>query len=421
MAKFKRLPLLLVLILLVPAILWLRRDRGARPDHLVECGHDGPADTSSLIDDIKAVPEFHDCQRFIVYQGDEPVYDSLFAIYASSTLRGPIRSLAGPGVPAVVPGANLVAANLTPPPVRLVPVALIVAGNAYAPLGIEAGLNCLFLGVEDQASDKWVAYILKKVPTGEAGCTKVEFPRDDTSQAKRLEVKRTVAPGFENPEDYPPVARWDWDPKARQQYIGIYCDGAWCEIGEQDFTPSDPLPMPSGLTTGERRVRAIKGWYDQQFLAKRGPNGKLVPSGVRGTIVAHPDLGAKEDADFMAGYVEVASVYLETPGGPDEEALKEYEDKFAFVPNAPNTTDGSRRLLIKGAAGDKWEGRIPKTSGWMSYTFLGHKDKSITRRPVRDEFKSKGYTVPGVARWRWMKNDEGTWTRCSAGCCEMSE
>ncbi len=433
-----------ITLAIVAVVLWMR---DPDPGLLVECGHHGPGPLveSALIDPIKDVPEFHDCQRFIVDVERVATYDSLFAIYASASLPSLIRQLGEPlkqdAVTVVgtgnvateladLPGIprdsvrSLVATTIVfSAPHKLVAVGLIVAGNDYDALGIKPGVNCLYVGRYDLADgipESWFAVVLNSVSGPEANCSETDVTQIDPARSKRLQVTRVIASEFTADSDYPPVARWDWDVANRQQYIGIACGAAWCEVGEAGFLPSAALPVVEGLTSKQRRVRTVKGWYDQQFLAKKGPAGKLVPSGVLGTIVADPDLGSKEDADFEAGYVPVARVYLASPGTPDAEALEEYQSKFAFVPQSSLEPDGARVLTLKGKRNEtKWNARIRKSDFW--FPPIKYKSKDITRRPVRQEFIDAGYEVPAVARWRWMKKDEGTWTRCSAGCCEMSQ
>lgn len=428
-----------------------------RRNTLVECGHDGPALPSSLIDAIKAVPEFHDCQRFIVEEHGALRYDSVFAIYASSTLGGvegalgaPIEEPAAAAPPPGVPATGVTAVAPNPPaqgrsvdssrvPItvalarnhRIAAVALIVAGGAYDRLGITAGLNCLYVGryvvPGSGGPPVWFARMVNQVPDSAAGCGADSLSQVDPSRTRPLKVLRSTFADFPRPADYPDVARWDWDQGKQQQYIGIRCGAGWCEVGAEDFVPSPPLPVAVDAPLAERRVRLIKGWYDQQYLAK-SVGKKLVPSGVLGTIIADTALGDRTADDFRAGYVPVARVILETPGAPDPEALAMYESKYNFIKSAPMTPDGARELLISGdIASPKWNARIPSPEAGgpdgsgAGAGPLNHRQKDITFREVSSAFKGGPYKVPAVARWRWLKTDEGTWTRCTEGCCELSK
>lgn len=391
-------------------------------DSRPECGHSPPIHISSpVIDAIKNVPGFHDCQKLIVVDSTTRVrsYGTLAAIFASATLgslsdppvstAGGSNTAGGPGGSGGTNSGGVLMQSATV-------VAIVWAETRHERLGIEAGLNCLYLIFSRSLVNNvpsltdWRA---RMVPKGTSDATCGETSLNNLPSGTDLEVRRTQVAGFTAPTDYPPVARWDWDPQHMEQYIGIACATAWCDVGPAGFTPSAALPVDANASTGERRVRVIKGWYDQQYLAKNGPGNTIVPSSIMGTIIADPELGDREQSEFDDGYVDVALVTLAADPGSDETAaFDEYKKKHNFA------SDRSTQLSIRSSAGEYWSMRIQRAAGW--FRFVSRKHKNVKMRPMETAVVGT-YAVPAVARWRWMRNDEGTWTRCTDGCCEMSD
>lgn len=403
-----------------------------------ECGHDA-ADTipSALFAGLEHIPEFHDCQRFVLTSDTGPRYDSLYAIYASRTLEWIIDSL-GPSLPNTLTQLQADSAYRArvrnpnapvPPPDPGSPVrpyhavesaALVAAEGDYPRLGISRGLNCLYVGrftaSATDGSETWFARMVPNVAREDASCDLRAF--GDLPPGTDLQVARSVSTEFTRSSDYPPVARWDWDRREKQQYIGIKCGVAWCEIGPVGFTPSPPLPVASNADSSVRRVRLIKGWYDQQLLAKLTEDGGMQPSGVLGTVIADPRLGQWSDADFLEKHADVAQVVLEVLEGNERRTLMYYQKKYNVH---PARYDGPAKLAIRNTAEENpsgyWNARIRRGGLFGLFT---DKNVNIVRRAVDRTTFNESYVVPAVARWRWIQGDEGIWTRCTDGCCEMS-
>jgi hypothetical protein len=397
------------------------------PGDLVECGHDADHVSSPVIDAIRDVPEFHDCQRFIVHERSARRYDSLHAIYAASyldtltTVLGPLliepqESVSQRREPKVIRTGTgtLVITDRLVVDHRAATVAVILSGGPYAALGIEPGLNCLYVGRYVEVASRPEQWFARMEPQGNvtsASCDKSSVR--EFGRGKDLQVNAETAEGFTQDTDYPAVARWDWDDVNHQQYIGLKCGAAWCEVGDTSFVPSPHLDVDRAARPQARRVRSIKGWYDQQFLATADRAGRLVPSRILGTIIAEPDVGSKTADDFAADYVTVARVILESSDPTDAAALANYRRKFNFRGRADD--DPEAVLMIKSLPDTLWRARIrgPPSAPAPLY-------RRVRFRPVPTAFLTQGYRVPAVARWRWMVTDEGTWTRCPEGCCEMS-
>ena len=212
---------------------------------------------------ISDIHEYHDCQRLI----ENGRYGPLVGIFAH---RNVARFEAWTGFHGGILAATIVdfVGDKTPLP--------------YDSLGIVPGTNCLILKADDQFT--WAAAIISlPVVVDSLGhrhyraCSDTYSWNDVPPTARELEVKRQ-----RNGVDYrgrpiaPPVARWDWDPRAKLNYIGIKCtQKVWCEIGWPGFDTSVAI---RDRVTGRG---IIKGYYDQQFLANADGSA---PSSVFGTI-----------------------------------------------------------------------------------------------------------------------------------------
>jgi hypothetical protein len=297
---------------------------------------------------------------------------------------------------------------------------VVYADTSYSRLGIEKGLNCLYVWTYQTTIPSATVWGARMVPKGTARtCPDTTVPL--LPSGKDLEVKNFTPVGsYADPEDYPDVARWDWDATNDGQYIGIKCGAAWCEVGEKGFTPSLPMPGVDEAKSQYTRVLAIKGWHDRQMLA-RLEGGKLVPSGVEGIIWPDSGLRGREEGAYQ-GWVQSANVVLQARDAEDE-VVDTYKRKYNFERTSfakPVQMDIRRFPQAPAADGtpipDVWTVNV-KRHVWL---FLkDHEKRDLVFRPVGSDFTS-AYKIPGVARWRWLDYDEGSWTRCSEGCCEMS-
>jgi hypothetical protein len=411
------------------------------------------------------VPEFHDCQKFLIR--DATQYGPLVAIFAAWELdRIFMRIDSAAGLPSTArsgtkppsdsvrpdepsrrtstrPESASSAARSSPPGSSLTPTTGSTATTAKAgsgsPFGLAAalivnlgdrykvddfdirpGYSCLYLWRAGNA--KWKAIILP-VPD-EKVCIQ---PLGIDSVGTNVGLKVVEDHGGGNdPAEYPPVARWDYDPVSKQQYIGIKCGAAWCEIGSKNFKPNAPY------TAMTERVGRIKGWFDEQYLAitKTGTGGATppLPSRLKGTLIPHPELGEYDSATFKNQWPVVAYVALDG----DAQGLAYYKTKLnlerAPVGNLNTLNEiaicmGTKALCLPAGStskctvdgsepGDKvlWWTRITAaTSRDVIYKCVRREDHSVIQPPIH---------IPGTARWRWLLNDETSWTRCIEGCCE---
>jgi len=452
---------------------------------------------------ITDIPEFHDCQKFIVpgIEGHPSQYQSLFAIFAAYKLDSIVGALSfdnttwsssnisvatvdasgrvtgvSPGtvvinatstvaqnrraslavtvttnappvkpVPVVAPGPGVsvrvgdsfsVAATLGAPTTTSLPVGEIYTyGAGYDALGIGPNFNCLFLYFD--ATGNLSAKVVNVGLPGSNG--KACFDASNfNDQGRPLEVFRT--PGLAD-SDYPPAARWDWDPVNNRQYIGIKCGAAWCEIGSRGarpFTVSAGHAPELASTITVPRVLGVKGWYDEQFLAVKDGSGQFVPSGLKGIVIPDPDLVSKHKGNFDQKWVHVAYVGLDTMTGAPE-AAKYYKQKFNFdpVPAQLPLTHMNMLSMCYGTRSDCHVPSPPPAEGcgpeqklpfiWFIKRVWVRLDapsggrpmyRCVTRRDHAAGLPPNG-TNPATARFRWLALDETTWNYCEvAGCCE---
>jgi hypothetical protein len=330
--------------------------------------------------------------------------------------------------------------------------AYVYAEGDYDHLGIGRGGNCLFVWLDGPERSVWHAKMLQLGRTGAAASCLA--PRDPHAlSGKELEVKRDPIDGF-TAADYPPVARWDYDRSAgaEQQYIGLTCGPAWCEIGDLGFKPSAGLPFSPNAPASVKRVRAIKGWYDQQYLAtlpttanEAGPPD-VVPTTILGTFIPDPKL-QQYDLAVHRRFVQVGSILLQA-GARDAAALAKYKRRLGLEAASNALTPQWNELYVchrgdgdcgierkrlpqhcLAAASGTPAAKLPTIGGpdrkWVAMV-VGAVSHDTTYHctfrydvPATLRIELPGGDVPGTTRWRWLAEDEGFWNRCaSLGCCE---
>lgn len=438
-----------------------------------ECGgHE--TQTIPLSGLITNIPEFHDCQRFIHDGG----YIARFAVFVAYNLDVIVRSLTPdtatacmrvPWVPtrgadsswndpavaarmartraeALVRAGCRVVATTGYVLVPVMGAAITTIYNfgtvPYRPLGIDPGFNCLYLA-RDPWTGRWRA---KMVPNGQVNpdCPR-QVPDLDAVRGKDLEVRESGPAGF-GLNDYPPAARWDWDPVAFEQYVGIKCLAAWCEIGAPGFTsspahavstntiattaatttmwpPWEPVSASAPTFKDARRVAEIKGWYDEERLAAPSPDSALHPASVWGVIFPHPGLGALTSSSFLRTWQHVADAVLEgttPPYGTTKLNLGEGTNLIYLCSGEVQTDCGidttwtdprrnpptGRQLCDPSTDGRRWWAKIVDPLGRTEFRCVYRRDHGRI-------------VMPAAARWRWKETDQTVWIRCDDGCCDL--
>lgn len=387
-----------------------------------ECPHTFPDTTHNRITEEVAgldVPEFNDCQRFIIGEPDNLHYGDHFAIFAKGI-------------------ANSIEDSLNRNRDTLAFSAAIVLGYGdYEDLGIRRGYNCLILWRERE-NGEWRAMMAPRDSTPNGACDDQGINPRLVRGGTLLSVERQKVGGFTSAQDYSGAARWGWD--GRVQIAGIPCSGArsgaWCDVGpEKGFGNPGTYHRrnQSGISVSARwqKVTDIKGWHDEQLLALGGGDPGTLPrvSRIVGTVIPDSQLVNRTFADWE----EAAQVALQGP----EEQIHYYTERFGFT-----ATDAAQPLVLnkifacQGPACDcngercvtsdliRGDCRCPSDDPycqpdefWYAKVVSADKQHTVYHRMCRysvcDDF------IPATARWRWLAGDEGTWFRCVHGCCEL--
>jgi len=394
------------------------------------------------------VPEFHDCQRFINDNGGRPLYMSLNAIFARDSLAeltAPLDSV-GERAPAEKPSrtridsatirgsgrvGRAVALGAASGSMKAIAVAEIMAlDSGYAPLGIAQGFSCLYLYPRTGTKSGLEA---RMVPVGQNDSLCLKPLAIGSSIGTTLEVQRTWFPTTA----VPPVARWDWDAKHEQQYMGVACGHAYCEVGKRGF-------VASHVHNTAKPVFAVKGWYDEQRLAypARGATLATMPrvGAIVGTLVPAANLGTHngtpDSSDFTRNWVSVATAFITDtsakylrklnlePSKVGLEAGNEvslcYGDRSTCVHNNPVASatctppSGIAPVIQQGAPALAID---PTASRWWARIKSVKSQREVYYCVVQRQHPH--VHIPGVVRWRWATSDETMWVRCLEGCCEV--
>jgi hypothetical protein len=265
-------------------------------------------------------------------------------------------------------------------------------GGNYPALGLEDGLNCLWMG---QSGGSWESVIFQPTATaGQADCLGAQPP---TTGGVALTTSARV---WGNPnagaDDYPPTARWMWRDGGTSQFIGIRCGAAWCEIS--------PSSVPV-VTDDFRRRDSIPGYFDRQYLSY-DRNGQLALSRLMGTI--HPGPAAAAPKDDLAQAAQVAAVIRLL--GQETGVRAVYRNKLQIATQITGNGLSQDRIMMQvgkldtpGTPSDEWW-------GWSQA--LGKGQGMQFQRGVNVMHSSHG-----TVRWRWFEDDEGGWIPCFDGCC----
>ena len=401
----------------------------ARP----ECPHDWTDTTESpwtfahplgLAGAATDIPEYNDCQKFLVDNGAGGLkFDKLEAIFVRGNVQAAYEMKASPNDTKPMGTGTSVAVTTPPsPPQNLLtglPVAIVYSEGDYAPLGIKQGFDCLVLKNKLPAGlDAWMVPVAT-----EDLCTTTQMP--STVGGYHLDVALIAAHNNHGVSDpIPGVARWDFDTVSNLYYIGIACPQSWCEIHKPGSYASSAR-YDSSVPNGH--VFRMKGWYDEQYLARYEPNGTVVKDGVRGTLFPVPDLQGRTMSAYKENgrpWVNVAWVSLDHPSA-------KYHDYFGFEEAHPqatasgNTPRNEVALCFSNGDPNRCGPLVPKTCTldtgnngvWYArVTSVSRAEKffCVMYRPL-----AGGVQPPGVARWRWKIKDESIWVSCPSGCCEV--
>ncbi len=383
---------------------------------------------------ITEIPEFHDCQRFVV----EDHYDSLYAIFASFRLDSVPQKFERDSALAIKQNRLY----------EIVPAATIYShGGTYDQLGIKPGFNCLFLFRNVQTA----ALSAKMVPWGgstDPNCGDRTY--NPLSVGTLLTVNSSTSSSLDA-KGYPPVARWDWDATNHQHYIGIACGPAWCEVGKTGFQSSVaynlPPPswhqlagkMPNLAAATTTRVYKVKGWYDEQPLATpptgASPSSLPSPGPVRGFLIPHPLLDSVNNAATVSTYntwSHVADAVIE--GEYPKWNLTNGQNEIWFCSGTTTNCQISDALpRVEGAStrltncpvdplppNQRWWAKVVSAAGVAKYACVQRRDHSAELAAYKQAHTNQvEIRIPGAARWHWLADDESQWISCENGCCTI--
>ncbi|MGE0352836.1 MAG: hypothetical protein AB7I33_04550 [Gemmatimonadales bacterium] len=345
---------------------------------------------------ITNIPEFHDCQRFVSRNG---AYMGFFAIFAAEDLQLRFDSVSSHK-------------GVDQPQVGWAMGVIWSEEDEYKPLGISKGFNCLFLyyRVEELKA--------RMVPvTEESQCG----PAQDPGQLPGTDLSVVQAPTAADIKEVPMVARWDWDDARKEQYIDIACGAAVCQVGSPGFN-SAPQGMAVATQAVSGPVVGIKLWYDEQNLANTTTSPPTL-SGVHGAAIPDPNLGnLNNPSDFLGQWQPGAEMQFDKP-------FPEFAAKFGIPPEASRGP-----FQISMCAGKRGDCNVPQNavqstdcipqpgdlSWWAKLVFPGGSVyRCIKRVDHTLEVANAGISIPGTARWHWVKSDATLWMRCLQGCCEL--
>jgi hypothetical protein len=385
------------------------------------------------------VPEFNDCQRFVI--GDT-AYDSLYAIFAAFHLerlpsmlkpvlsdtngrlgRKPDTLSNADTTNSLTGGGATASSGVTS---ALSYAEIYSWGGTYAPLGIEPGFNCLYMFKE---SGRLRARMIPVASRDSACVQRITNPIAVT-EGKELVVLSDPSNPMDGAadRDFPSVARWDWDAQNMKQYIGIKCDVAnWCAVGDSDLVPSaqqaesppaDPIPNEAPSQAEQGRVFRIKGWYDSQRLAVLGQDGKPRPGRIWGRIFPHPMLG-KHNArsSFRYPWVHVATVLVNGSYSGRAVHFRKGWNKIYLCTGSAEECHVTGLVQCADHGTGVWWAKIVPPKPWY-WPFSKAYYRCVYQRDHSAQALAENYTIPAAARWRWLADDETTWERCTEGCCE---
>jgi hypothetical protein len=437
--------LFLVFLTFILAVVQYVKNQPSPLANRPECPHD--RDTVWIAGKYTNVPEFHDCQRLILKKASGLIYGELAAVFlGQKVIEGTASvvfkldpsvlsvkiptggsSTAVPGVSAVgsfrlSDGVITTTAGGTATTQATTAVATpwveVVTEGAYPSLGIGAGFNCMFIVEHKDAAGTVLKTDAKMVNVGAD-----EIPCDTNSIVIAPGTTLSVFPNAAAPgATIPAATRWVWSPSDSTQLIGIPCASGWCDVG----------PHPGPPAAGAAFPQAVKGWYDEQYLADYTTGSGLVVSSVVGTVFPEPGLETRDSAYYSGTFKDAAHVAMTA-------ALNKYESRYAFGNAAANGATssmatvalcyGEREKCLPAAAPAGPQCVIPPQMPnlpadaailhpwWARVTAPGGSKVNYFCTGYRG--LPKDFKMPGVVRWRWRAKDETIWIPCAQGCCEV--
>lgn len=425
-----------------------------------ECPHDWPwtvaqaANIEAFTGERDEVPEYNDCQRFLLGELSNPSYGNVFAIFVADSVAeahgtggdtpqnpGGLTTAPASGPAAATSAANDAATSAANGN-EMSAVALIAAWGDYRPLGIsERGFYCLLMDSRARPS----AAIVRAGTYADCDNPVMSTKHDLFVFRQRHKADGTELSGA----DVPGVVRWGFDgipvdtsatagPSTDSwvQYAIVPCGTAVCYVGPTGpggsgagFTPKPPHAILAGMKLPVHgRGREVDLWHDTQFLADPGsstgsPNPVVPP--LVGVLIPDESLGIRTRQEFESDWVRVAEVAMSGSA---------YESKFNFAATTGGVYNVVHACAYTGGVSDgshNCDGLPTDIDSKCQATDPSHPAAPKWRArhtSVNDTtyhcieyippFPSSDLKVPGTARWKWLADDEALWFRCEDGCCK---
>jgi hypothetical protein len=225
----------------------------------------------------------------------------------------------------------------------------------------------------------------------------------------KVETSLAVKPS--NTTGSPDATLLGWE--RNRPVLGVRCGSRWCWIA-LDGDPIGTIPMncPGGHSTEPTCTQP--GWSDEQYLTKPDGAGGFVP-GPRARIIPVEGLATNfATLDKFATYTQIATIIADEDYETD--VLPPEKDPDFTAPIHMRLKSGENKLYLQ-------RRQIPANDGTMKDDLDLMDARIVFPDGTGDEFvmRRTGHErpVPGIARWKWSGGDEGLWTSCAAGCCEL--
>jgi hypothetical protein len=321
-------------------------------------------------------PEFTDDQAFM--GPDKQTYGPTAFIAPAENLNSHQSQSAFAGPPVLVAYV-------------LVPQSPIPLSSSYTDLRLGYGNHCVFL---IHTGNEYKAYL---VPQATQNCDPYPTPLPQ----HELRVVAIASAAFPGHPNIPPVARFHEGIKGPLNgvaFLGFKCADRWCLVlpqAQAGETVSEWAPPHRGVHEN-LKTWSVYGWNDSQHLAVQNPNGGLMRSTMRASVVADTNLGNLTEAHFAQGFQHVATVFFS--GG----TTGKYKDAW-------NYRRGENEVFIRKIDDTTWVGEIRRKRlfGW-----------SVKQVPVHR--RGHNTPIPATARFMWTSTDEDLWIECDDGCCRVS-
>lgn len=343
------------------------------------------------------IPEYQDRQRFV--QPEDGEYGPIACVVAADRLdtitlgtftrpSGALVAMAYvDGASSSRPYANLrmtavgyycvILRHLPQPPNRAVALTGFAEGELdhLSPTAVKAS----------KPDSPWEGFI---VPATPSGCSRI-------GENARMQGMHLIYPSATR-DMFPAAARFMVDNDGLPG-IGVQCDSGWCALGATIAKLPQVVHDMTAPSLAAKSRRVVFGWYDDQRLAHPGTGGLLpVRPSQRASVVPHRALATYKIKDFKS-WTQVATVRFAG------QVPTKYRSIWQFLPGRDNIVE----LMYRGD---------PNLVASWAVRINGVRNDSLK---VKWTDHGTPMFLAATARWVWKDTDDGLWTKCDWGCCEV--